>query len=316
MGHPGAVAAQVDAQLAALAHKVGPVTVNRLIEETLMRVDPEEHEIARAMALETRHVTVRPHVETTGLGYLEADADLKDLLEFSHTLSTIAAVLRDQGCTESLEVRRSLALGVLADPHHAAELLDLPTQRPGAARKHLVLYVHLSDQAITGTEPVGRCETLNTPVLAQQIREWCARSDTHLRVQPVIDLNEHHRVAHYEIPERLHARINLRDQHCAFPWCTRPARACDRDHIVAHGVGGLTCDCNLAPLCRRHHRLKTHTRWTYTAVEPGTYLWTAPHGHTYLTDPTGTRTITGPSTRPGNGCHAPPDDGVTRSRPT
>jgi hypothetical protein len=310
INYPDEVVAVVDARLAGVAHTVGPVTVTRLLEETLMRWDPEEHEIAMAMAMETRHVSVRAHVAPIGLGYLEADADLKDLLEFSDTLTAIAGVLGDQGCPESLEVRRSLALGVLADPHHAAELLDLGTAgaRAGASRKQLVLYVHLSQDAITGTEPVGRCEQPNTPILAEQIREWCSRRDTQVRVQPVIDLNEHHRVGQYEIPDRLRTRIGLRDTHCAFPWCTRPARACDLDHIIAHRVGGVTCDCNLAPLCRRHHRMKTHTRWTYTTIEPGTYLWTTPHGHTYLTDNTGTHNHTHPrKPRDHNGCQEPPD---------
>jgi hypothetical protein len=41
-------------------------------------------------------------------------------------------------------------------------------------------------------------------------------------------------------------------------------------------------------LCRRHHRLKTHGGWTYTTLEPGTYLWRSPHGYQYLRDHTGT----------------------------
>jgi hypothetical protein len=45
-------------------------------------------------------------------------------------------------------------------------------------------------------------------------------------------------------------------------------------------------------LCRRHHRLKTHTPWTYTVLDPGTYLWTSPHGYQLLRDPTGTLDIT------------------------
>ena len=38
---------------------------------------------------------------------------------------------------------------------------------------------------------------------------------------------------------------------------------------------------NLACLCRRHHRLKTFTAWTYQRLHDGTYEWTNPHGHTY-----------------------------------
>jgi hypothetical protein len=95
-----------------------------------------------------------------------------------------------------------------------------------------------------------------------------------------------------------------------FPWCTRPARSlhpdehrCDCDHITPwkpDGTGGRTCTCQLAPLCRTHHRLKTHGGWTYTTLEPGTYLWHSPHGYTYLRDHHGTldvSTATGPPKR-------------------
>ena len=72
-----------------------------------------------------------------------------------------------------------------------------------------------------------------------------------------------------------------------FPWCNRAARKCDCDHIVPYPTGP-TCPCNLAPTCRRHHRHKTHGGWSYTALEPGTYLWRSPHGYHYLVHATGT----------------------------
>ena len=55
---------------------------------------------------------------------------------------------------------------------------------------------------------------------------------------------------------------------------------------------GSTQTENLAPLCRRHHRLKTHAPWTLTVLEPGSYLWRSPHGYTYLRDHTGTQDVT------------------------
>src|SRR5699024_2503688 len=44
----------------------------------------------------------------------------------------------------------------------------------------------------------------------------------------------------------------------------------------------------LAPLCRRHHRAKTHAGWSYVMVTPGTYLWHSPGGTTALVDARGT----------------------------
>jgi len=77
-----------------------------------------------------------------------------------------------------------------------------------------------------------------------------------------------------------------------FPWCTRAARRCDKDHVIPHSAGGTTCSCNLAPLCRRHHRLKTHAPgWSYTKLDPTTYLWTSPHGYQFLHTTQGTTDV-------------------------
>jgi hypothetical protein len=118
-------------------------------------------------------------------------------------------------------------------------------------------------------------------------------------VKPVIDLADHVHVDAYEIPDRIAERVALRDVTCVFPWCTRPSRrlkpdehGCDCDHVIPHGQGGATCTCQLAPLCRRHHRLKTHGGWTYTILEPGSYLWLSPHRYQYLRDHTGTLDVT------------------------
>ncbi len=67
---------------------------------------------------------------------------------------------------------------------------------------------------------------------------------------------------------------------CVFPHCTRPSRGTDTDHITEYPIGRTTSR-NLAPLCRRHHRLKTHTAWTYVRTGPRTFTWTSPLGCTY-----------------------------------
>ncbi len=115
----------------------------------------------------------------------------------------------------------------------------------------------------------------------------------------MIDLADHVHVTAYEVPDRIAEAVALRDQTCVFPWCTRPARnlepdghGCDCDHVVPHREGGPTCSCQIAPLCRRHHRVKTHTAWRYTILEPGTYLWYSPHGMAFLRDHEGTLDIT------------------------
>jgi hypothetical protein len=168
----------------------------------------------------------------------------------------------------------------------------------------VVLYVHLAeaairDRALDGTGGVGRFENTRSPITAAQVRDWCGTPGAQVTVKPVIDLNAHVHVDAHEVPDRLHEAATLVDHTCVFPWCTRPARpvmpgerAADCDHIHPHhrhGTGtGTTCSCNLAPLCRRHHRLKTHGQWSYTQVERGSYLWASPHGYHYLRNHHGT----------------------------
>ena len=93
------------------------------------------------------------------------------------------------------------------------------------------------------------------------------------------------------VPDRHQELVAVRDRTCVFPWCTRTARRCDCDHIEPSARAGPTCPCNLAALCRRHHRVKTHGGWTYTPIEPGTYLWTSHHGYQYLRDHDGTTDV-------------------------
>jgi hypothetical protein len=96
--------------------------------------------------------------------------------------------------------------------------------------------------------------------------------------------------------------VILRDRHCVFPWCGRDARSCDLDHIEAYDPDGppaQTTPANLAPLCRRHHRAKTFTGWTYQRAHDGTYTWTSPHHRTYRVGSDGTH-ATGPPEPPGS----------------
>ncbi len=148
-------------------------------------------------------------------------------------------------------------------------------------------------------------ENTRTPVTAETIRQWCGNPDTHVTVKPVIDLAEHVHVEAYEVPDRIKEAVALRDHSCIFPWCSRPARAltpdqhaADCDHAQPYADGGPTCTCQLAPLCRRHHRLKTHSAWRYRIVEPGTYLWTSRQRYQYLRDHTGTHDTTPPNQQP------------------
>jgi len=84
---------------------------------------------------------------------------------------------------------------------------------------------------------------------------------------------------------KLRHLVNVRQRTCSNPICRRPAEHCDLDHSVPYDKGGRTCECNLAPLCRRHHRCKQAPGWHLSQTEPGYLVWTTPSGRTYAAEP-------------------------------
>jgi hypothetical protein len=89
----------------------------------------------------------------------------------------------------------------------------------------------------------------------------------------------------YTPSQRLRHKIHARTPTCSYWGCRRPAAQCDDDHTTAWERGGLTCQCNLTPLCRRHHRMKQREGWALTQHEPGVLVWRAPSGRTHTTTP-------------------------------
>jgi hypothetical protein len=89
----------------------------------------------------------------------------------------------------------------------------------------------------------------------------------------------------YRPSPALQRLIRTRTITCCYPGCRRPATRCDLDHTVAYEDGGRTCSCNLAPLCRRHHRLKQAQGWKLEQNSPGIMTWLTPAGRRYTTLP-------------------------------
>ena len=277
----------VDRHVARFAHKVGIAQLDRLVEEALVRFDPEQAEERRLSAADNRHVTIyTDQTDFNGTAHIDADLDLADALDHDAALADGAARLAELGCEDSLDARRAHALGELArgtDP-----TLPLPA-------REVVLTVHVTEVAVTGDADgphLARVENTRSFVSVDQVRTWCGTPGTTITVKPVIDFNEHLSGTAYETPDRLVEQSALVDETCVFPWCTRPARRTDCDHVIPHADGGSTCSCNIARLCRRHHRLKTHTAWDYVVLERGSYLWTSPHGYQFLRDRDGTLDVT------------------------
>jgi hypothetical protein len=301
---PEDAAAFVDRQLAPYVHGCSWAQIGRLVDEALLRYDPEAAEEKRKNAAETRGVDlgITDADPATGIAYGTTALDLPDALDLEQAIARRAKLLGELGDDDSLDVRRAKALGELA---REDLMLDLPVPDPDTGeikrnvpgrKSELVIHIDATDHT------VARFANTRTPITAEQVKAWFSLTNTSVIVRPVINLNGDQPVDSYETPHRIRRQVTLRDHHCGFPYCTNPAESCDLDHVVSYAEGGPTSAANLAPASRGHHRMKTAGRAHVRVLHPGTLLWTLPSG-TYLVDPTGTYDIT-----PTPGTTDPPED--------
>jgi len=190
-------------------------------------------------------------------------------------------------------VRRALAVGLLADPQAALDLLNqvgLPT-KPEVATN---LYVHLEATELAAGTGIGFEERLG-PITKTQLREWIGTGKVTIRPiihhsapgnEPASDPAGDPAVDQHDPSETIKEQVLLRNQVCVFPGCNRDSRACDLDHVIPYVPfgqpdyqPGQTRPSNLAPLCRYHHRVKTHAGWSYQIDEDGDTEWTDQRGH-------------------------------------
>jgi hypothetical protein len=109
-----------------------------------------------------------------------------------------------------------------------------------------------------------------------------------VRLDPIARGTCDHRHAEtgYQPSRKLRHLITTRNARCSAPGCGRPAARCDLDHTLAWHLGGASCECNLAPLCRHHHRCKQAEAWWLEQPEPGILKWRTPAGRTATSTPT------------------------------
>lgn len=286
------IVAYLDRKFAPIADTSGLVTLDRMLDEATLELHPEQAEQDRLDALTKRCVAFERDQDltlTNGLAEMTITTDWADLLEVDLTLNALADALKDTeaGEHETHDTRRALAFGLLADPEAAAALLNNHEKATDTPRRSLDLIIHLTPDVLRGVSNVAT-DADGRVFLADHVREWAGRTDTKITVRGLIDLtnatadHEHDGEDLYRPSTTLAESVVLRDQTCVFPYCRRPARSCDLDHICPCRESGRTCECNLAPLCRHHHQLKTHAGWRYRPVEPGVYLWTDPHRQRFL----------------------------------
>ena len=268
-------AAFVDTALAPFAHSLSWTQLERTIEKARTLYDPDE--VQRRRDADPRRFDVR----TTGTGidgftWVEGLMDAADALDLDAAVSSVAAQLGEV-CDLPLDVRRSMAAGEMG---RAQLALDLTTPTTGRGVDVSILMTDIQ---------VAELRQSGSNVLLDQVASWCESAST-VTIRPVLNLNDHHRIGGYVPTETIREQVLLTWPQCVFPYCTRRARRCDLDHRYPHGDGGATCPCNLAPLCRTHHRMKTFSGWTYQPADttetgiPTAFTWTSPEGNRFHVD--------------------------------
>ena len=345
--------------------------LQRLLDGAVYRADPAGADADAARAAAERFVRLGRSTRH-GLRLVIARAAAGDATFFSATIDRIAAILGTLGDSDPVQVRRSKAVGILAQPAHALQLLsdhrggrwdgppepdpvdepfdeladepggervvdDGPQLDPGLSsegqtageqtpdveraaeqparagqhqtlrivpppfdpdrvRPKAVLYVHLSQHALTAGQGVARLEN-HGPILLSRLRQILG-DHTQLVLTPVIDLTDTPTpVDAYEIPPRMREHLLLRHPATTFPYAPGPSRRADLDHTLPYlpptrgGPPGQTRIGNLGPLSRSQHRIKTFSRWQVRQPEPDTWLWRSPHHRIYLINTAGTHPL-------------------------
>jgi hypothetical protein len=85
------------------------------------------------------------------------------------------------------------------------------------------------------------------------------------------------------IPGYIRRAVQLRDKHCIWPQCDRPAAHCDIHHLRHQADGGETSLSNCVLLCQFHHDVCIHRNgWTLTLHPDGTTEARSPDGRQIL----------------------------------
>lgn len=267
----------------------------------------------RRASLGDRYVSITPADDDLCL--LTALIPATQAIAIDHRLDALAASARDSGDERSHAQARADVLGDLLLTPGAAALASGCSGNPPSSATHpenasgdaedaedaalpgcgLPAWMAAVRPEVVLTVPVlsllGRSDGPATlegfgPIDLETARLLAANAPSFVRVLTHPETGAVLSVGRdrYRIPEDLKRAVRLLDVTCRFPGCRRRARRCDIDHSLAWEHGGGTELCNLACLCKKHHRLKHEMNWQVTHEPDGRLRWRAPTGHVYWSE--------------------------------
>ena len=244
------------------------------VQRATLAVAPTTADDQAKTSIEQRRVSGR--TGDHGLSTLYAELPTTDQSAVLAAVEDLArAWSRVEGETRTLDQLRADALVHLICADHTG-------RRPGP-----VINVCVALSTLIGEDDQAAQLGDGTSITAAQARllaQDSASTWRRLVTDPLGRLIDYGRTT-YRPPTALADFVRARDRHCTFPHCTRPAVRCDLDHSVDWAKGGSTSECNLHPLCERHHQAKHVAGWSVSVTADGASRWTSPTGRSYISDP-------------------------------
>jgi hypothetical protein len=260
---------------------LSPGEVGAFARRVRARLDAAGEQARREQA--RRHQDVRVWAEDDGLACLQARLPLADAARVHAALNERARQV-PYDPDHTMGMRRATAL---VDAICSTRQPDTSTG-PGIAVQVTVDLATLA--GLADTPGLVDLPSGPEPVTAQAVRELLADPRVPVAFRRLItdpvsgQVLDRGRTA-YRVPDALRDFLIARDVMCRFPGCTRPAEACDIDHVRSWADGGGTDAVNLIPLCRRHHVIKTFAPWRILEHRAdGAVIWQTPDGQ-HITDP-------------------------------
>jgi hypothetical protein len=269
----------------------GRLTVPQLrarIRRAELSLNPAAAHVRHQKARSERRIEMHPARD--GMGWLSAYLPVDDAAAV-YTALTALADAAPPGDARCVDARRAdVLVDTVTRYLDAGECPDgRPLPRRHGRRPHL--NVTAAATTVLGLDDLPGDLSGYGPIPASMVREIASRS---LWRPLLVDAESGVLISAgsgtYRPASALAEAILTRDVTCTFPGCRVPAQRCDLDHIEPYDprrpAVDQTIETNLHPLCRHHHRMKTHGGWSvFRDRHTGASVWTSPTDHRYRREP-------------------------------
>jgi hypothetical protein len=282
---PARIAQAVDEQVIRLAvdRDWTPGETAKAARKLVIALDPEGAKDRAAAAKDDADVQLYAGEDETST--LCAHGDALRAREMMDAINDRAEALGRAGDDRNVGVRRFDALAdFVLGPVHQSVGTDGAVERPATRRATTLLGLDL-DTLLGLNEHPGELVGYG-PITAETARRIAADSTLRRMVTDpltgdTLDLG----LTSYRPSAALQRLIEATYPTCTMPGCSRPSIQCEIDHRHERHEGGGTDRCNLKPLCKMHHQMKTKGRWRVDANPDGSETWTSYLGFSYVKKP-------------------------------